>query len=554
MSRRRSWRAERAAYLRARQPWRTQKPPTEQTSIPDQFRELFDLATTGRGPDGEEGGRIFHRLNLPAQEETTTQLAGMFPFLAGQGLGANGAYIGQDRINRSAFCYDPFALYAAGKLPNPNIGVYGVIGSGKSSLLKTLALRLLAFGIKPICPADTKGEMRPLAEATGMVYVPLGPGMHRALNPVYAPPRPVWMDERTYVQRIEQHRMLLLRSLGETASGRPLTAVEDLLLEQALHTLTRQVDGTSADRLAQPTLPQLVEIMLNPTPEMAAAVPIPLEVLTDGGRNLALRFRSMVHGSLRGVFDGEVVDLDFNKPGVVIDISRIRASEAATALTMTCGQALVDLTLAFSQDRWLKILDECWRQIRYAPIVRRISEGQKLARGDDQTTGSATLIALHRITDLMGASPEVRDLAMGLLADTSTRIIYNQATDQLPATQAALSLTDVETELLPDLRQGTALWKVNTHSALVDHVVLRDGLEWPLIQTDSRMHNPEAPASEGEERYPTGGDPARDMADELGESTKVVDPDPTDPHPTGPGTPDTGTSDPGSGDPGEEAA
>ena len=145
------------------------------------------------------------------------------------------------------------------------------------------------------------------------------------------------------------------------------------------------------------------------------------------------------------MFDGETVEVDWNRPGVVIDISRIRASDAGVALTMTCGQALVDQILTFTDQQWLRILDECWRQIRYPHIVRRISEGQKLARGDDVTSGSATLISLHRISDLLGAAPDVRELALGLLADCSTRIIYNQADDQVPITR-----TDPE----PDRRRS----------------------------------------------------------------------------------------------------
>jgi type IV secretory pathway VirB4 component len=242
--------------------------------------------------------------------------------------------------------------------------------------------------------------------------------------------------------------------------------------------------------MRQPNLAELADLLLNPTPAMATSVPVPLSVLTEDCLDVALRFRAMIKGSLKGVFDGDTVEVDWTKPGVVIDISRIRASDIGVALTMTCGQALVDQILTFTDHQWLRILDECWRQIRYPHIVRRISEGQKLARGDDVTTGSATIISLHRISDLLGAAPDVRELAMGLLADCSTRILYNQADDQVPTTRTALHLTDVEADLLPKLPQATALWKVNQRSFLVEHTVLQDGHEWPLIQTDSRMNAP----------------------------------------------------------------
>jgi type IV secretory pathway VirB4 component len=449
-------------------------------------------------------------MRLRAQEETTAQVAGVYPFIAERGFQADGAYIGRDRYSRGAFRFDPFELYRNGELPNPNVGIFGTIGSGKSSLIKTLALRLLAFGVRFVVPADTKGEMAPLARAVGATLVSLGPGVGKALNPLYAPSKPPSMPDRTYIELIEQHRLLLLTSLGATASGRPLTAREETGVEQALAQLTRQTDRIASGRMRQPNLGEFAELLLNPTSEMAAAVPVPLSVLAEDCLDLALRFRAMIKGSLKGVFDGESVEVDWNRPGVVIDISRIRASDAGVALTMTCGQALVDQILTFTEHQWVRILDECWRQIRYPHIVRRISEGQKLARGDDVTSGSATLISLHRISDLMGAAPEVRELAMGLLADCSTRIVYNQADDQVPITRAALNLTDVEGALLPRLPQATALWKVNQRSFLVDHMVLRDGYEWDLIQTDSRM---------GTKTYDTVDDPEAQMRAEVSTAT-----------------------------------
>jgi len=490
----------------SRTPWRT-RPPAE--PVDDSLADILgslDIAPVGRGSAGRHAGRIFHRLRLRAQEETTAQIAGTYPFVAEHGFTADGAFIGRDRFTRGAFRFDPFELYRAGVLPNPNVAIFGTIGSGKSSLIKTMALRLLAFGVRFINPADTKGEMAPLARAVGATLVQLGPGMGKALNPLYAPERPIGVDERTYIELMEQQRLLLLNALGATASGRPLTAREETGIEQALAQLTRQSDHVGADRMRQPNLAEFSELLLNPTQAMADTIPVPLSVLADDCLDLSLRFRAMVKGALKGIFDGETVEIDWNRPGVVIDISRIRSSDAGVALTMTCGQALVDQILTFTDNQWVRILDECWRQIRYPHIVRRISEGQKLARGDDVTSGSATMIALHRISDLMGAAPDVRELALGLLADCSTRIVYNQADDQVPITRSTLNLTDIESELLPRLPQATALWKVAQRSFVVDHTVLRDGYEWDLIQTDSRM---------GSRKYASADDPTGAMASEV---------------------------------------
>lgn len=461
----------------------------------------------GVGPDGPNGGRVYHQMRLPAHAETTRQLAGLYPFQAGRGTGAAGAYVGLDRFTRGPFLYDPWRMYEAGVVTNLNLLLVGVIGTGKSSLLKTLCLRLAAFGDKFFVPADTKGEMAALAKLIGAGHAALGPGLDKALSPLFAPPRPAWMTEDEYRQQIYQHRMTLLKALGETASGRPLSAWEDTLIDLSLREVTRD----ESDRMKQPSLPELVGVMLEPTEAMARSVPVDLADLRKFSIELALRFRSMLFGALQGVFDGEPIPLDLEGPGYVIDISRIRKSDAAIALTMTCAQALGDLTLTFSKDRWLKVLDEFWRQAQYEAIVRRTSEGQKLGRGDDRTASAATLIALHRISDLMGARPAVRELAMGLLADTSTRIVYNQPTDQIPGTVEALQLTDVEADMLASLPKACGLWKIGTQSALVDHMVLRGGLEWDLIQTDSRMKN-----EGGEKDFEQVVDAQGQMAREIG--------------------------------------
>ena len=167
----------------------------------------------GVGPDGPNGGRVYHQMRLPAHAETTRQLAGLYPFQAGRGTGAAGAYVGLDRFTRGPFLYDPWRMYEAGVVTNLNLLLVGVIGTGKSSLLKTLCLRLAAFGDKFFVPADTKGEMAALAKLIGAGHAALGPGLDKALSPLFAPPRPAWMTEDEYRQQIYQHRMTPMKSV-----------------------------------------------------------------------------------------------------------------------------------------------------------------------------------------------------------------------------------------------------------------------------------------------------------------------------------------------------
>jgi hypothetical protein len=74
---------------------------------------------------------------------------------------------------------------------------------------------------------------------------------------------------------------------------------------------------------------------------------------------------------------------------------------------------------------------------------------------------------------------------MGLLADTQTRILFRQSSDQVADARSLLGLTATEASLLSRLCRGRALWKVGGHTAVVQHVVGRR--EQGFCDTDARM-------------------------------------------------------------------
>src|SRR5580704_9555862 len=123
---------------------------------------------------------------VPAHHATTRHLGAAYPFAAEAGLGGRGVLIGRDLLG-GAFVYDPFELYAAGVLTNPNMVVFGQIGRGKSSFVKTYLWRQAVFG-RRAWVVDPKGEYGPLARAWGIEPVALRPGGRVRLNPLDAPP------------------------------------------------------------------------------------------------------------------------------------------------------------------------------------------------------------------------------------------------------------------------------------------------------------------------------------------------------------------------------
>ena len=95
-------------------------------------------------------------LRVPRHRATTAHAQALYPFHVDSGLGSRGVYIGEDITGgNGAWCFDPFQLYTDKVLTSPNILVLGVVGSGKSSAVKTYLYRsigILGSGGPGTCP------------------------------------------------------------------------------------------------------------------------------------------------------------------------------------------------------------------------------------------------------------------------------------------------------------------------------------------------------------------------------------------------------------------
>ncbi|MCA0328463.1 MAG: ATP-binding protein [Actinobacteria bacterium] len=381
-----------------------------------------------------------------------------------------------DALTGGPFCFDPWALYAAGTLTNPNVLLAGVIGQGKSALAKSLAVRSIAAGRRVYVPGDPKGEWAPVARAVGGKVLALGPGLVTRLNPLEPGPASS-ADEADRRSIVRARRLRLLSAISETTLRRDLRPVEHGALDAAV-TLIEHHDN--------PTIPAVVDALGEPDHNAAAADRTsPAERAADG-RDLVHALRRLVRGDLAGMFDGPSTDhLDPAAPMVVLDLSALGSDENALAVAMTCASSWLEAALTHEAGgyRWI-IYDEAWRLLRSVALMRRMQAQWKLSRA----YGIANLLVVHRLSDLdaVGAvGSEARGIADGLLADCSTRVIYRQESDQLGTTAASLGLTRTERDLLPALPRGTGLWTFSGRSHLVRHRLHVD--ELAAFDTDAAM-------------------------------------------------------------------
>lgn len=405
---------------------------------------------------------------------TTAHFQAAYPFLAEDGLGAAGVYIGRDSCG-GAWAYDPWGPLYPRVLPGPNMLILGGLGSRKSTLLKTYIYRQVLFG-RQAWVIDVKGEYWPLARALGVRPISLAPGGEVRLNPLS--PRGG-----------REGPLSLLRSVTQAALRRQLSPEEDAGLRVALDAINTE------STISEPTLPMLVDALLHPRAAMVEGVSAASAAdFAEANRSAALALQRLCEGDLRGMFDGPTsAGLDLDMPLVVLDLSAVRDS-AALGILMTCAAAwqqaiLLERKRAAEHEgrespKLISALEEGWRVVGHIGIAEWLQSNSKLARA----LGVQNIFVFHHLTDL-GASGDAgsREARIGdaLISDADTIVIHRQSHDQQEPLRSRAGLSATEAELSTSLNPGEAIWRVGQRSALVYHQ--SSSIERDFVYTDWRM-------------------------------------------------------------------
>jgi hypothetical protein len=401
-------------------------------------------------------------------------LAALYPFHVDDGFGARGPYMGVNVTGGlSSFFFDPFELYGAGILTNPNVIVMGEIGAGKSAVVKVFLRRCLAvYGRERrfIAVIDPKGEYGTLADTLGLGVVRLHPGGPDRLNV---------MDPRIGTEPTNVlARQGLAASLVACVLGRPLDPVEDAVLGWAIHRLAATGTGF--------TLAEVTATVNDPGDELVTlARRSPLE-LAHAVTPLVFALDKLCSRTLRGMFDGPTtVDVDWDAGrGVVIDLSAVYHDRDALPLVLLAATAGLTGVLATHRTtrRIIQVVDEAWAAIRHG--AHWFQGSLKFSR----SYGMSTWLLCHNAANLTAQSDDGTadaKIAAGLLADIQTRVVLHQPADELARTADTLGLTEREAGYVGDLVRGRALWKINTRGAIVHNVLTAN--EAILFATDAAM-------------------------------------------------------------------
>jgi len=410
-------------------------------------------------------------LRLPRHRATTAQLCAAYPFQAEAGLGSRGVYLGTNCLTGGgAFTYDPFEFYTQGLLTNTNMVVLGEPGWGKSASVKCLLHRSIGVLASPgggprwAGIADPKGEYGPLAEALGLDVLRLHPGGATRINPFDAGPAAASLGP----VEIASRRVAMATALLGAVLRRDLTPLEDGAVGWAVEELFSR-------RRAQPTLVDLARLLASPTAAMGRRAGQSPASLARSISDLRFALGKLLDRQLRGMFDGpSTVQVDWSGRGMVLDLSTVFHDRDALTLVMIAATAWLQALLATPEGehtpRRIQVLDEAWALLTDERTARYLQRCWKLCR----SYGVANIAVAHRLSDLRSGADDgaaTAKVAMGLLADTQTRVVFRQASDQVAETAELLGLNSAEAHLLPRLVKGRALWKVAGRSAVVQHVI-----------------------------------------------------------------------------------
>ncbi|MBW3613714.1 MAG: ATP-binding protein [Actinobacteria bacterium] len=429
-------------------------------------------------------------LPVPRHRATTAQLCAAYPFQAEGGLGVRGAYQGELVSGGGGFYFDPFQAYTDGLVDNPNMLVAGLPRVGKSATVKAFLARWVGALRSPgglrrwAAIVDPKGEYEALGSFLGLDVVRLHPGGTSRLNPL--DPGPAGRGSRHGAQSDEQVRIArttMVAALLASVLDRPLGPLEDAALGWAVEALGARTPNS------EPTLADLAALLAQPTATMAERAGRSPAALAAAVDDVRLGLGKLLDRELRGMFDGpSTVRVDWSGRGLVLDLSSVRHNHAALALVMIATTGWLQSALAVPEGgetpRRYQVVDEAWALLGDVRTAQYLQGCWKLCGA----YGVANIAVTHRLSDLRSQADDgttTAKVAMGLLADTDTRVLLRQSSDQVPDAVGLLGLSPAEAYVVQTLEKGQALWKVRDHPVVVQQVISER--EWAFCGTDGLL-------------------------------------------------------------------
>jgi hypothetical protein len=408
---------------------------------------------------------------LAVYQAATSEIGGVFPLLAANGIPAVGARIGYDTLSGGAFYAHPIEWVLRGLATNPNVVVFGEPGRGKSSTVVAFLLRMMLFGIRTLISGDVKGEYSPLLRALGITPIALGRGSRVRLNALdLGPLRSRWSGwsigrQVEELEGVFGRWVKLLVALAEAQGYRP-TVTDEAVLSAVLRRLVGVHDGYT--ELTPVTIPDVQRQLADPDQRLWEGMRFAdRRQFLDMLRPITDALGNLISGPLSGLFDAETnFELDWDAPVQSMDLSRLRSrGDQAVAVALTCLGSWSSMVTDLQDDGEIRIVvrDEVWRQMRLGlRAVQAVDSDLRLSRAEKKIQ----ILVMHKPSDPLSVgavgSQEVV-IAKDLLALCSTRILFGQSTSVADELAEDFALSEREQDVTTGWameRIGRALWKI----------------------------------------------------------------------------------------------
>ena len=422
-------------------------PPTDLARIPSAWGWKIPYA-----------GRCVHVAGAPEYQATTTQVCGLFPYVAGSGTPAVGTPVGRHQLFGEVVCLDPLAWLRAGLVVNPGEFILGQPGTGKSTLAKRQVTGAVATGTRAIILGDTKPDYTLLTEHLGGQVIRVGRGMDR-INPLDSGPlgqalrRISGADAEALRWEVRSRRLSLLMALCTLVRESRITNAEEVVLGHAVDLLDERNPSV------QPTVTDVLAV-IEEGPDLlrsAARADTPADFRARVA-DLSFTLDLLTAGSLAGCFDRPTSrPIDLDAPAVSVDISRVGAAgdkllTAAMLCVWSYGFGMVDAAAALAEQdlaprrSYLAVMDELWRALRGAPgLVEYADSLTRLNRAK----GMGTIMITHSLADLDALATEAdRAKARGFVERCAITVMGGLPPRELARVREITPLTGPEQELV----------------------------------------------------------------------------------------------------------
>lgn len=456
--------------------------PDEQVAEQEVAVDAAGIALPARrGPSVHKPSKFRrHRLMTISRDgapTTTRQAEVLNTALIGSPTDERGVAIGLDQISQSMVAHDPFTAYESGTITSPNVCVLGMIGMGKSSLVKTVYVeRPLLLRKRRAVVVDKKlregeGEYAELTRFFGAEPFHFEAGGGRDSTCMNL------LDPVILAGGGPAEQLRLLTAFGELSGDGPLHEWH----AKALRVAYRKVMRAFEDGRRVPVMPDLVDAFdgVAGDHEFKGMRSASLDELDEAAWSVRFRFESLLGDDLAGMFDRETSKHVVLHPKLTtFDISALPEDGPATSMVMLVANAW--LTGILTRTPGLRtnfIAEEGWHLLS-GPGGKVIRSKSKLSRG----LGLSIVAAIHHVSDI----PEDSE-AIAMIKEAQTIHLFRQEhDDDISDCVRYFNLEGSNAQALGTLHQGEHLLKVGTTKEIkVRHV--RGEREIAFTETDAAM-------------------------------------------------------------------